>query len=326
MYYFHKDNHYNQEKNVIKVKKKQTNKEISEQIKIWKKKRDAVILAHVYQPGEIQDVADFIGDSLFLSKQAAITKSKVILFCGVQFMAETASILSPDKIVLLPDIDAGCPMADMASVKDVKLKIKELQPVTVLSYVNSYASVKALSDYCCTSANAVEVVQSIPKDKKILFLPDKNLARFTAKKTDKNIILWKGYCPAHNLLTKEDTLEAINHHPNALLLVHPECPLEVCEMADYIGSTKGILDFVKNNSAQEYIIGTEIGILYPLKKQFPSKIFYPASNKMICKDMKLISLEKILSSLQYLTPQVKVEENIRKNAMTALSRMMDITM
>ena len=253
----------------------------------WKKKRDAVILAHVYQPGEIQDIADFTGDSLFLSQQAAKTNAKVILFCGVQFMAETASILSPNKIVLLPDIDAGCPMADMAPVKDVEQKIKDMQPVTVLSYVNSYASVKALSDYCCTSANAVEVAQSIPKGKDILFLPDMNLAKFTAGKTNQNIIPWKGHCPAHNLLRKDDVIHVKNIHPKAMLLVHPECRPEVCDLADYIGSTKGIIDFVKSCPAKEYIIATEIGILHPLKKRYPSKQFYPASNKMVCKDMKL---------------------------------------
>ena len=307
-----------------KVIKKPSSKELTEKILIWKKKRDAVILAHVYQPGEIQDIADFTGDSLFLSQQAAKTNAKVILFCGVQFMAETASILSPNKIVLLPDIDAGCPMADMAPVKDVEQKIKDMQPVTILSYVNSYASVKALSDYCCTSANAVQVAQSIPKGKDILFLPDMNLARFTADKTNHNIIPWRGYCPAHNLLSKDDVIHAKNIHPKAMLLVHPECRPEVCDLADYIGSTKGIIDFVKSCPAKEYIIATEIGILHPLKKRYPSKQFYPASNKMICKDMKLISLEKILSSLITLEPQVVVSDNIRKNALTALNRMMSI--
>ena len=307
-----------------KVIKKPSSKELTEKILIWKKKRDAVILAHVYQPGEIQDIADFTGDSLFLSQQAAKTNAKVILFCGVQFMAETASILSPNKIVLLPDIDAGCPMADMAPVKDVEQKIKDMQPVTVLSYVNSYASVKALSDYCCTSANAVEVAQSIPKGKDILFLPDMNLAKFTAGKTNQNIIPWKGHCPAHNLLRKDDVIHVKNIHPKAMLLVHPECRPEVCDLADYIGSTKGIIDFVKSCPAKEYIIATEIGILHPLKKRYPSKQFYPASNKMICKDMKLISLEKILSSLITLEPRVEVSDNIRKNALTAINRMMSI--
>ena len=307
-----------------KVIKKTSSKELTEKILTWKKKRDAVILAHVYQPGEIQDIADFTGDSLFLSQQAAKTNAKVILFCGVQFMAETASILSPEKIVLLPDINAGCPMADMAPVKDVEQKIKDMQPVTILSYVNSYASVKALSDYCCTSANAVQVAQSIPKGKDILFLPDMNLARFTAEKTNQNIIPWRGYCPAHNLLRKDDVIHAKNIHPKAMLLVHPECRPEVCDLADYIGSTKGIIDFVKSCPAKEYIVATEIGILYPLKKRYPSKQFYPASNKMVCKDMKLISLEKILSSLITLEPRVEVSDNIRKNALTALNRMISI--
>ncbi|MEA2022206.1 MAG: quinolinate synthase NadA [Candidatus Caldatribacteriota bacterium] len=305
--------------------KKLSNKKLIKNILIWKKKRDAVILAHVYQPGEIQDIADFTGDSLFLSKQAAKTKAKVILFCGVQFMAETASILSPEKIVLLPDIHAGCLMANMAPVKEVEAKIKEIQPITILSYVNSFAAVKALSDYCCTSANAVKVAQSISKEKDILFLPDKNLARFTASKIKQNIIPWKGYCPAHNLLTKEDVLHIKNLHPQALLLVHPECRPEVCDLADYVGSTKGIIEFVKDNQAKEYIIGTEIGILHPLKKNNPSKQFYPASNKMVCQDMKLISLQKILSSLKKLEPRIKVPEEIRNKALIALNRMMEIS-
>jgi len=310
---------------VKKVIGKLSTKELKDNILFWKKKRDAVILAHVYQPGEIQDIADFIGDSLFLSQQAAKTKAKVILFCGVQFMAETASILSPEKIVLLPDMHAGCPMADMAPVKEVEAKIKEMHPVTVLSYVNSLAEVKALSDYCCTSANAVEVAQSISNEKDILFLPDMNLARFTAGKTKQNIIPWRGYCPAHNLLTKDDIFHIKSLHPKALLLVHPECRPEVCDSADYIGSTKGIIDFVRNNQAKEYIIGTEIGILYPLKKNNPSKRFYAASSKMVCMDMKMISLEKILSSLKKLEPRVKVPESIRKKALIALNRMMEIS-
>jgi quinolinate synthase len=186
----------------------------------WKKKREAVILAHVYQPGEIQDIADFTGDSLFLSQQAAKTKAKVIVFCGVRFMAETASILSPEKIVLLPEIKAGCPLADMAPAEKVKSKIKELPEVVVISYVNSSATVKSLSDYCCTSANAVQIAQSIPAEKEILFLPDMNLADFTARKAKRNITPWQGYCPVHNILTKEDVIKVKKLHPNALLLLY----------------------------------------------------------------------------------------------------------
>ena len=273
------------------------------EILTWKKKREAVILAHVYQPGEIQDIADFTGDSLFLSQQAAKTQAKVIVFCGVQFMAETASILSPEKIVLLPEIKAGCPLADMAPIEKVKKKLKELPKVVIISYVNSYAATKSLSDYCCTSANAVQVAQAIPTEKDILFLPDMNLADFTARKTNRNIIPWQGYCQVHNILTKEDVIKVKKLHPKALLLVHPECRPEVCNLADYIGSTRGIIEFASNNPAKKYIIGTELGIFHPLKRNNPNKQFFPASKKMICKDMKLITLEKILYSLQNLKPR-----------------------
>ncbi len=301
-----------------------SSKNLAKEILFWKKKREAVILAHVYQPGEIQDIADFTGDSLFLSQQAAKTKAKVIVFCGVQFMAETASILSPKKIVLLPEIKAGCPLADMATAEKVKSKIKELPEAIVVSYVNSSATVKSLSDYCCTSANAVQITQSIPTEKEILFLPDMNLADFTARKAKRNIIPWQGYCPVHNLLTKDDVTKAKKLHSQALLLVHPECRPEVCNLADYIGSTRGIIEFASNNPAKEYIIGTELGIFHPLKKNNPDKDFFPASEKMICKDMKLITLEKVLCSLQNLEPQITLPENVRKKSLKALNRMIKI--
>jgi quinolinate synthase len=294
-------------------------------ILFWKKKREALILAHVYQPGDIQDIADFTGDSLFLSQQAAKTQAKVIVFCGVQFMAETASMLSPEKIVLLPEIKAGCPLADMASTEEVKNKIKELSKAVVVSYVNSSAVVKSLSDYCCTSANAVQIAKAIPAEKEILFLPDMNLANFTAKKAKRKIIPWPGFCPTHHLLTREEVIKAKKLHPLALLLVHPECRPEVGDLADYIGSTRGIIEFASNNQAKEYIIGTELGILHPLKKNNPNKIFFPASENMVCRDMKLITLEKILCSLQNLEPRIIVPEEIRKKSLQALNRMIEIT-
>ena len=300
-------------------------KNLVKEILAWKKKREAVILAHVYQPGEIQDIADFTGDSLFLSQQAARTQAKVIVFCGVQFMAETASILSPEKIVLLPEIKAGCPLADMAPAEKVKSKIKELPEAVVISYVNSSAVVKSLSDYCCTSANAVQIAQSIPAEKEILFLPDMNLADFTAKKAKRKIIPWPGFCPTHHLLTREDVIKAKKLHPQALLLVHPECRPEVCDLADYIGSTRGIIEFASNNQAKEYIIGTELGIFHPLKKNNPNKIFFPASEDMICRNMKLITLEKVLYSLKNLEPRITVPEEISKKSLKALNRMIEIT-
>ena len=302
-----------------------SNKNLVKEILSWKKKREAVILAHVYQPGEIQDIADFTGDSLFLSQQAAKTKAKVIVFCGVQFMAETASILSPEKIVLLPEIKAGCPLADMAPAEKVKSKIKELPKAVVISYVNSSAVVKSLSDYCCTSANAVQIARSIPAEKEILFFPDMNLADFTAKKSKRKIIPWPGFCPTHHLLTRDDIIKAKELHPQALLLVHPECRPEVCNLADYIGSTRGIIEFASNNPAKEYIIGTEMGIFHPLKKNNPDKDFFPASENMICQNMKLITLEKVLHSLKKLEPQVIVPEDIRKKSLKALNRMIEIS-
>jgi len=300
-------------------------KKLVKDILAWKKKREAVILAHVYQPDEIQDIADFTGDSLFLSQQAAQTTAKVIVFCGVRFMAETASILSPEKIVLLPEIKAGCPLADTAPAEKVKNKIKELPEAVVVSYVNSSATVKSLSDYCCTSANAVKIAQAIPPEKDILFLPDMNLADFTAKKSKRKIIPWQGFCPTHHLLTRDDVIKAKKLHPHALLLVHPECRPEVCNLADYIGSTRGIIEFVGNNPVKEYIIGTELGIFHPLKKNNPDKNFFPASKKMICRDMKLITLEKVLYSLQNLKPQITIPEGIRKKSLKALNRMIKIT-
>ena len=299
-------------------------KNVVKEISAWKKKREAVILAHVYQPGEIQDIADFTGDSLFLSQQAAKTQAKVIVFCGVQFMAETASILSPEKIILLPEIKAGCPLADMAPIEKVKSKIKELPEAVVVSYVNSSANIKSLSDYCCTSANAVQVAQAIPAERDILFIPDKNLADFTAKRSKQKIIPWQGFCSVHNILTKEDVIKVKKLHPKALLLVHPECRPEVCNLADYIGSTRGIIEFAGNNPAKEFIIGTELGIFHPLRKNNPDKEFFAASEKMICRDMKLITLEKVLYSLQNLEPRITVPEEVRKKSLKALNRMIEI--
>jgi len=310
---------------LIKTNDKLTLKDLAKEILFWKEKREAIILAHVYQPHEIQDIADFIGDSLFLSQQAAKTRAKVIVFCGVHFMAETAAILSPEKIVLLPEVKAGCPMADMAPFEKVKNKINEVPQAVIISYVNSSAAVKSLSDYCCTSANAIQVAQAISAEKDILFLPDMNLADFTARKAKRKIIPWPGYCPVHNLLTKEDVIKAKNNHPKALLLVHPECRPEVCDLADYVGSTRGIINFANNNSTKEYIIGTELGIFYPLKKNNPDKQFFPASEKMICQDMKLITLEKVLYSLKNLSPRITVQEDIRKKSLKALNRMIEIT-
>jgi len=287
------------------------------------KQRNAVMLAHNYQPPEIQDAADLCGDSLELSIKAAQTDADVIVFCGVHFMAETASILSPEKTVLLPKEDAGCPMADMITAETLSKKLKELPSMPVVTYVNSSAEVKSLSTVCCTSANAVKVVNSLEEDE-VLMTPDRNLASYVAGKTSKKIHLWEGYCPFHDKLTSSDVEKARASHPDAVFIAHPECRPEITELADLVTSTSGMLRHVNESEKTEFIIGTEIGLLYPLKKQNPAKDFYPASNEMECADMKKITLEDVARSLEFMEGRVKVPENIRIPAMGAVQRMIDI--
>jgi quinolinate synthase len=301
-------------------------KEVSMKDKIRElvKQKNAIILAHNYQPPEIQDIADLYGDSLELSIKASKTDADIIIFCGVQFMAETASILSPEKQVLLPVKVAGCPMADMVTPKVLKKKKDQLGDIPVVTYVNSSASVKALSDICCTSANVIDVINSIDSEE-ILMIPDKNLSQYAASKTDKKIHLWEGHCPYHDNLTKEDVLKAKKEHPDALFIAHPECPPEVLNLADSIESTSGMIRFVKETDHVSFIIGTEIGHLYPLSKACPDKKFFAASDKMFCKDMKRISLEHVLNSLENPSLfKVNVPENIRKDAYSAVKRMIDL--
>lgn len=293
-------------------------------IKRLLKERNAIMLAHNYQPPEIQDLADLCGDSLELSIKAAETDADVILFCGVHFMAETASILSPDKTVLIPRLDAGCPMADMITPDTLQKRISELPPMPVVTYVNSSAAVKALSTICCTSANVIEVINSLDAPE-LLATPDRNLARYAADHTEKTIHLWEGCCPIHDALTPEDVARAQAEHPRALFLAHPECPPEVVELADVVTSTSGMLRFVKASSHNEFIIGTEEGILHPLRKQNPGKTFYPASAKMICSDMKKITLEDVCSSLEEMKHVVKIPEEIRIPALSAVQKMVDLS-
>ena len=289
-----------------------------------KKERKAIILAHVYQRDEIQKIADFTGDSLGLSKIAATTTSKVIVFCGVRFMAETASILNPDKIVLLPEKRAGCALADTITLERLKEEKREYPDAAVVSYVNSSASIKAESDICCTSANAVEVVNSL-KEKKVLFVPDKNLGRFVASKTDKEIILWDGFCYVHHYGIKPEHIElAKKNHPLAKVMVHPECQPEVTKMADYVGSTAQMARYAFKESSKEFIVGTENGIIYNLKTHNPDKMFYPASEEAICKDMKMITLEKVALALENMQYEVKVPEEIAVRAKKALDKMLEV--
>ena len=286
--------------------------------------RKAVILAHNYQLGEVQDIADFVGDSLDLSRQAAKTNAEVIVFCGVHFMAETAKILSPEKIVLMPDLNAGCAMANMITLRQLVEMKKHHPRAVVVCYVNTTAEIKAESDYCCTSANALKVVQSIPRDKEILFIPDKYLGDYISKQTGRKMILWEGYCPTHRRIIAEDILKKKALYPKAEVLVHPECTPDVIAMADKVLSTTGICRYAKESSSEEFIIGTEIGILYRLKKENPQKSFYPASELAECSNMKLNNLEKILWSLEDMVYPIEVPLDTAQRAKIAIDRMIEI--
>ncbi|HEY8463157.1 MAG TPA: quinolinate synthase NadA [Bacillota bacterium] len=287
--------------------------------------RDAIILAHNYQNDEIQALADLVGDSLALSQAAAKTCAKVIVFCGVHFMAESAAILAPDKTVLLPDATAGCPMADMAEAETV-LKWRETYPqAAVVTYINSSAAVKAVSDYCCTSANAVTLVKNIP-EREIIFLPDQNLGRYVAKQVpEKTIHLWPGYCLTHHRVTGAAVREAKELHPGAEVVVHPECREEVVAAADFVGSTSQIIQYVRQSPTQTFIIGTEMGVLYSIKKENPSKTFYLLNPGLICPNMKQTTISKVLTALKELCPVITVTPEIRTKTRRALERMLQYT-
>jgi len=289
-----------------------------------KSERNAVILAHNYQPGEIQDLADFCGDSLGLSIQASNTDADVIVFCGVQFMAETAAILSPKKTVLLPEKHAGCPLADMITAEQLRQLKKEHQDALVVCYVNSSAEVKAESDYCCTSANAVEVVESLPEDKEIIFVPDQHLGRFAQEETGRELILWPGYCATHVVITEDDIRAAKQKYPDAVVMVHPECSEPVKDIADQILSTGQMLKFVDTSNAKRFIVGTETGIIHALKKQNSRAEYFAASDLAICPNMKKITLDKVLWALEDLQYKVTVPEPVRSKAKRSLERMVEI--
>ncbi|MCM0084002.1 quinolinate synthase NadA [Geomonas sp. Red32] len=300
-----------------------TQQSIKSEIRQLLKERNAVLLAHNYMRDEVQEIADITGDSLGLSIEAAKTDADVIVFCGVHFMAESASILSPHKTVLLPRLDAGCPMADMVSVEELKVLKAKLPGVPVVTYVNSSAAVKAESDICCTSANAVKVVRSLSEGE-LIFAPDKNLGGFVSGFIDKKFHLWEGYCPTHERLKPEVVKELKKNNPDALFICHPECNPAVVALADHVCSTTGMYDYCKKSSAQRFIIGTEAGILYRLRIDNPDKEFILASPALICPNMKLTSLEDILDALQTMQPVVKVPEEIRVPAKRALDRMLAI--
>ena len=288
-----------------------------------KRERNAIILAHNYQPGEVQDVADYLGDSLELSRIAAKSEAEVIVFCGVHFMAETASILSPGKRVLLPDIDARCPMADMITADGLR-ELKAKHPdAKVVGYVNTTADVKAEMDICCTSTNAIKVINSLEGDD-IIFVPDKYLADYVSRHTDKRIIPWNGSCSTHVKIMPEDIQKQKELHPEARVIVHPECTPAVIGVADEALSTGGMCRYVKESSAKEFIIGTETGIIHRLRKENPDKEFYPASELAVCPNMKKINLEKVLWALEDMKHEVKVPEDVRVKAKQAVDRMLEI--
>jgi quinolinate synthase len=297
--------------------------DLKQEIRSLLKERNAVLLAHNYMRDEVQEIADITGDSLALSMEAAKTAASVIVFCGVHFMAESASILSPDKTVLLPRLDAGCPMSDMVTAAGLEQLKKKLPGVPVVTYVNSSAEVKAASDICCTSANAVRVVNSVP-EREVIFVPDRNLGRYVANFTDKTIHLWEGFCPTHERLKKDAVLRLKAEYPDALFICHPECNPEISTMADHVCSTSGMYDYCRSSHANRFIIGTEAGILYRLRRENPDKEFILASPGLICPNMKLVSLEDIFEALKSMAPVVKVPEEIRIPAKLALDRMLAI--
>ncbi len=296
--------------------------EIRDEILKLKKEKNAVILAHNYQIPEIQDIADFVGDSLDLSKKARDTDADVMVFCGVKFMAETAKILSPEKTVLLPEKDAGCPMADMVTPQDVLDLRKKYPDATFVAYVNTNADVKALVDVCCTSANAIKVVNGINAGR-IVFLPDKNLGKWVQRHTDKEIIIWHGFCPTHHsFITPEDIKHLKKEHPDALVMVHPECTPEVIDLADEVASTNGMVHIARESNKKEFIVGTEEGLAYRLKKENPEKEFYPIK-RAICSGMKTITLDSLLNSLKYNQFGIKLSDEIIKRSRNALNRMLE---
>jgi quinolinate synthase len=286
-----------------------------------KEKKNAIILAHNYQRPEIQDIADIIGDSLELARAAVGMKGDVIVFCGVDFMAETAAILSPEKTVLLPAQDACCPMAGMVTADEVRFARTRHPDAAVVCYVNTTAEVKAESDICCTSANAVKVVNSVKEDT-VLFVPDKNLGQYAARFTKKKVLPWEGFCLVHDRLTPADVALAKQAHPDAVVLVHPECRPEVIDCADHVASTSGILNHVKFDPQNEFIIGTENGMLHRLAKECPGKHCYPLSEKAVCVNMKKTDLIKVRDALVTLKPRITVPEEIASRARGAIERML----
>ncbi len=300
------------------------NEKLKQQIIQLKKEKDAVILAHYYVDGEVQEIADFVGDSYFLAKKATEIPANVIIFCGVSFMGESAKILNPDKKVIMADQYADCPMAHMVDEERIEEVRKEYPDVAVVCYVNSTAEIKAASDVCVTSSNAIKIVSELP-NKHIFFIPDNNLGRYVAKQLpEKEFIFHDGFCHVHKSIHKEELQKAKKVKPNAMVLAHPECTEDVLAEADFIGSTSQIIDFATDSKKDEFIICTEMGIFYELNKKNPEKKFYSVGHRQFCPNMKRIKLKSVLESLQILSPEVKLEENLRQKAELPLKRMLEL--
>lgn len=304
-------------------RKAEQNRELRERLLQLKKERNAIILAHYYQRDEIQEVADFRGDSFLLAQKAAQTDADVIVFCGVHFMGESAKILAPNKTVIIPDERAGCPMADMVSVDGLR-KLKAQHPnATVVTYINSSAEIKAETDICCTSANAVKVVNSVEGDE-VIWVPDKNLGHYVQQNTDKKMIIWEGYCNTHDMLTVKDVEEMKAKYPNAQFVVHPECRPEVVELGDFVGSTTAIIKYCKESDCQEFIVGTEDGTGYQLRLDSPGKTFHFASKYLVCPNMKVNNLKKLVKCLETMQPQIYVPPHVADQARLSLERMLSV--
>lgn len=304
--------------------------DLFKEIKKLKKEKNAIILAHYYQDSDIQDIADYIGDSLGLSQQAAKTGADIILFAGVHFMAETAKILCPSKKVIIPDLRAGCSLADSCPPEQFKA-FKDAHPDhLVISYINCTAEIKALTDIVCTSSNAVQIVENLPKDQKIIFAPDKNLGAYVNKKTGRKMLLWDGACMVHEIFSLDKILKLKQQYPGSKLLAHPECESTILDIADFIGSTTAILKYAKNDAAKEFIVATETGILHQMMKDSPGKTFIPAppNNGCACNDcphMKLNTLEKVYNCLKFEMPEILMDEELRKKAELPIRKMLDIS-
>ncbi|MBL0385382.1 quinolinate synthase NadA [Tumebacillus sp. ITR2] len=305
------------------VPNREQNEYYVERLQQLKKERNAIILAHYYMRPEVQAVADYIGDSFGLSQKARDTDADVILFCGVHFMAESAKILNPDKIVLMPDERSGCPMADMVTGEGLR-KLKAEHPnAKVVAYVNTSADVKAETDICCTSSNALKVIESVDTDE-IIWVPDKNLGHYVSQFTDKKMIIWQGYCNTHDLLTPEEVLELKRQYPNAPIVVHPECRPEVVALGDYVGSTTGILKYCRESNFEDYIVATEEGVRYMLEKDSPEKTFHFASRFMVCPNMKVHNVKKMVRALETMQPQIHVDPEVAAKAKRSLDAMLAV--